>query len=124
MSLSYREHPAMFKSRPFSFILSILLVPLGIGILILLVWYLKCKGTLLEIQDGEITLEEGLLSKGRTELDINTVRTVKVYQSFMNRLFGVGDVSVFTAGDAPEIAARGMPRPQEFRDIIKGGSRP
>jgi uncharacterized membrane protein YdbT with pleckstrin-like domain len=70
--------------------------------------------------NGEITLEEGLLSKGRTEVDITTVRSVKVHQSLMNRLLGVGNVSVFTAGDSPEISAVGMPRPQEFKDIIKG----
>lgn len=120
MSLNYSEHPAMFRSRPFLFMLSVLLVPVGVGIIILLTWYMKCKATKLEIGNGEISLEEGLLSKGRTEVDITSVRSVKVYQSFMNRLFGVGNVSVFTAGDAPEISAIGMPRPQEFKDIIKG----
>ena len=120
MSLSYSEHPAMFRARPFAFIGSLILVPVGIGIIILLVWLLKCKATKLEIGGGEITLEQGLLSKDHTEVDMKTVRTVKVYQSFINRLFGVGDVSVFTAGDEPEIYARGMPRPQEFREIIKG----
>ncbi len=120
MSLSYSEHPAMFRARPFAFIGSVILVPVGVGIIILLAWFMKCKATKLEIGGGEITLEEGLLSKDRTEVDMGTVRAVKVYQSFMNRLFGVGDVSVYTAGDEPEIYAKGMPRPQEFRDIIKG----
>ncbi len=120
MSLNYSEHPAMFRSRPFLFILSVLLVPVGIGIIILLTWFVKCKATKLEIGNGEISLVEGLLSKGRTEVDITTVRSVKVYQSFMNRLLGVGNVSVYTAGDSPEISAVGMPRPQEFKDIIKG----
>lgn len=120
MSLSYSEHPVMFRNRPFAFILSVLLIPVGIGIIILLFWFMKCKATKLEIGDGEIILEQGLLSKARTEVDITTVRSVKVYQSFFNRLFGVGNVSVFTAGDAPEITAEGMPRPQEFKDIIKG----
>mgnify|MGYP000150032276 FL=1 len=120
MSLNYSEHPAMFRNRPFSFLLSVLLVPVGVGIIILLVWFMKCKATKLEIGNGEISLEQGLLSKDRTEVDITTVRSVKVYQSFLNRLLGVGNVSVFTAGDAPEITAAGMPRPQEFKDIIKG----
>ncbi len=120
MSLSYSEHPVMFRNRPFAFLLSVLLVPVGIGIIILLVWYMKCKATKLEIGNGEISLERGLLSKDRTEVDMSSVRSVKVYQSFMNRLFGVGSVAVYTAGDAPELTAEGMPRPQEFKDIIKG----
>ncbi|WP_372748230.1 PH domain-containing protein [Litorivivens sp.] len=120
MSLNYSEHPVMFRARPFAFIGSLILVPVGIGIIIFLVWYMKCKATKLQISGGEICLEQGLLSKDRTEVDVRTVRTVKVYQSFMNRMLGVGDVSVFTAGDEAEIYARGMPRPQEFRDIIKG----
>lgn len=119
MSEQYAEHPAMFRNKPFGFILALLLVPLGIGILILLYWYLQCKSTRLEINGNEIVLEQGLLSKERTELNISSIRTVKINQSLMNRLFGVGTLSIYTAGDNAEVQASGMPRPEVFRELVK-----
>ncbi|MBM7422362.1 MULTISPECIES: PH domain-containing protein [Spongiibacter] len=119
MSQQYAEHPAMFRNKPFGFILALLLVPVGIGILILLYWYLKCKATRLEINGNEIVLEQGLLNKDRTELNTSSIRTVKISQSLMNRLFGVGTLSIFTAGDKAEVQASGMPRPEVFRELVK-----
>lgn len=119
--MEYAEHPAMFRNHPLGFILSILLIAAaGIGIIILLVWYLKCKSTRLELQGDNLVLEEGLLSKERTELKLSAIRSVKVYQSFFNRLFGVGRITIFSAGDDAEFEADGMPRPHELRDLIKG----
>ncbi|WP_394170966.1 PH domain-containing protein [Saccharospirillum alexandrii] len=119
METKYSEHPAMFKNNPLGFILAVLLIPLAIGILILLIWYLKCKSTTLEFTGNDLILEKGLLSKDRTELNVRSIRTVKVYQTFLNRIFGVGRISVFTAGDDAEIEAAGVPRPHDLRDMIK-----
>ncbi|WP_233208713.1 PH domain-containing protein [Zhongshania marina] len=119
MTSQYAEHPAMFRNNPLGFILAVILIPAAIGILILLFWYLKCKSTRLEINDNEVILEQGLLSKERTELNVSGIRTVKIKQSFFNRLFGVGTVSIFTAGDSPEIQAHGMPKPEVFRELVK-----
>lgn len=120
MENSYSEHPAMFKNKPLGFILAVLLIPVAIGILILLYWYLKCKSTLLEFTGNDLILEQGLLSKNRTELNVDRIRTVNVYQSFFNRIFGVGSIAIYTAGDEPEIEVAGLPRPNDLRDMIKG----
>ncbi|MCP4187325.1 MAG: PH domain-containing protein [Gammaproteobacteria bacterium] len=109
----------MFKNNPLGFIIAILLIPVAIGIVILLVWFLKCKATKLEIVGNDLILEEGLLSKNRTELNIPSVRTVNVYQSFFNRIFGVGKISIYTAGDKPEIEVAGLPDPHELRELVK-----
>lgn len=110
----------MLRNHPFGFVLSILLIPTGVGILILLGWYLKCRSTRLEFAGQDLILEQGLLSKHRTELNVGAVRTVKVYQSLFDRMFGVGTLSVYTAGDDPEFKVAGMPRPHDLRDLIKG----
>ena len=119
MSQPYAEHPSMFRNKPFGFILTLLLIPVVVGLIILLVWYLKCRSTKLEINGDEIILEQGLLSKDRTELNTSSIRTVKISQSLMNRMFGVGTLSIFTAGDTPEIQVSGMPRPEVFRELVK-----
>ena len=47
------------------------------------------------------------------------VRTIGVNQSFMDRIFGVGEISVYTAGDLPEIVEKDLPDPNKIREIIK-----
>lgn len=124
----YSEHPAMFKNNPIGFIVSLVLIPVfGLGLLILLWWYLQCKGSLLTVKEHDILYEQGLLSKNRAEFSIAGIRTVRVNQSFFNRIFGVGTIEIYTAGDRPEIEAKGMPDPNRVRELIKarqnGGAR-
>ncbi len=109
----------MFRNNPLGFILAVVLIPVAIGIIILMVWYLKCKSTRLDFIGDDLVLERGLLSKDRTELDVNRIRTVNVYQSFFNRIFGVGRISIYTAGDDPEIDVSGLPNPHDLRELIK-----
>ncbi|MFN2328106.1 MAG: PH domain-containing protein [Chromatocurvus sp.] len=117
----YAEHPAMFKNNPLGFILAVLLIPVAVGVIILLWWYLQVKSSKLTVFENEILFEKGLLSKERSEVNIGIVRTVRVKQSFFNRIFGVGTISIFTAGDNPEIVAKGMPDPNRIRELIKMG---
>lgn len=119
MTALYEHHPPMFKNNPFGFVVCLLLIPaVGIGLLILLWWYLKCKSVKVTVTDADLRLEEGLLSKSRTELKLTSVRTVKINQSFFQRIFGTGDIEVYTSGDAPEFTVRGMPKPEELKVLI------
>ncbi len=120
MSELYSEHPVMFKNNPLGFIICLILIPAGgLGLLILLAWHLKNKASKLTVNDNEILFEKGLLSKERSEVNISSVRTTKVKQSFFNRIFGVGTIEIYTAGDSPEIIASGMPDPNKIRELIK-----
>ena len=120
MSPQYSEHPVMFKNNPLGFILSLLLIPVfGLGLLILLSWHLQNKSSKLTVGEREILFEKGLLSKERSEVNISSIRTTKVNQSFFNRIFGVGSIEIYTAGDTPEIIAKGMPDPNKIRELIK-----
>jgi uncharacterized membrane protein YdbT with pleckstrin-like domain len=116
----YSENPVMFKNNPIGFILSIVLVPaFGLGLVILLIWYLRCRSSKLTVTETDILFEQGLLSKDRSEIGFSSVRTVKVKQSFFNRIFGTGTIELYTAGDKAEIVASGMPDPNKIRDLIK-----
>ena len=115
--IQYQANPAMFKASPFVFIFCLALVPVGIGIIILLAWYLQTKAEKFTITQDEIHYERGLLSKTRFEVGLDTIRTVRVDQSLFNRMFGVGKVSVFTAGDQPEIVVDGLPDPHLIREL-------
>lgn len=121
MKALYEEHPVMFKNHPFLFILSVLLIAaFGLGLLILLGWYLHNKASRLTVYENEILFEKGLLSKERLEVNMHSVRTIRVNQSFLDRVFGVGKVEIYTAGDSPEIIAHGLPDPNRIRELVKG----
>ncbi len=129
------------KNKPFSFILLILaiiaviaslfylkdnkMILLVAGVILLLligtllIWMLTNKANKLMINDSEVLHEVGLLSKDRCEVRIDSIRTVKIKQSFVNRIFSVGTIEIYTAGDQPEISAKGMPNPHKVREIIK-----
>lgn len=118
MQQSFSSSPAMFRANPLGFILTMLLVPFGIGLIILIYWYLVCKTTTLELNQNDLLYSKGILNKDRIEIDIRSIRTVRVYQSLINRMFDVGTVSVFTAGDSPEIEVKGIPQPNDIREMI------
>ena len=115
----YEAHPAMFRAHPFWFILSVLLIAaFGLGILILLYWYIKTRATALTITQHEIMYERGILSKDRTSVSLRHVRAVRVTQRFINRILGVGTVEISTAGDEPEFEVKDMPDPHQIREAI------
>jgi len=115
----YQAHPAMFRAHPFWFILSVLLIAaFGIGILILIYWYIQTRATALTVTDSDLMYERGILSKERTSVSINHVRSVNVVQSFFNRILGVGTIQISTAGDEPEFTIADMPDPHVIREAI------
>jgi uncharacterized membrane protein YdbT with pleckstrin-like domain len=115
----YEAHPAMFRAHPFWFIGCVVLIPaFGIGILLLLYWYIKTRATTITITDNEIMYEKGILSKDRTSVSLRHVRAVQVTQEFINRILGVGTVQISTAGDEPEFTVTDVPNPHEIREAI------
>ncbi len=115
----YEAHPAMFRAHPFWFILSVLLIlAFGVGIIILLYWYIKTRATALTVTDQELMYERGILSKDRTSVSLKHIRSVNIAQGFVNRVMGVGTVQISTAGDEPEFTIRDMPDPYVIQEAI------
>ena len=115
----YEAHPAMFRAHPFWFIGCIVLIPaLGIGVLLLLYWYIHTRQTTLSVSQHELLYERGILSKDRTSVSLKHIRAVHVTQGFLDRIFGVGTIQVSTAGDQPEFTIKDMPDPGEIREAI------
>lgn len=96
------------------------IVLLGLAFLRLLTWWATTKLDHLVIKEDEIVWTHGLLNKQYTEINMGSVRTVRVNQSLMQRLMNAGDVVIFTSGDVPELVVRGLPDPRAIRDYIKG----
>ena len=43
---------------------------------------------------------------------------MRVNQTLFQRMFGTGDIEIYTAGDAPEVTLRGMPDPHRIRELL------
>ena len=110
----YDENPAMFRAHPLLFTLLLLSV---VGILVIAVWWVMHKGERLALSEREVLLERGLLSKQRTEVALGSIRSVRITQSLGQRVFDVGHVEMFSAGDVAEIAIKNMPRPGRIRAL-------
>ena len=117
--IKYQGNPAMFRNNPLAFLIALALCVVGVGILILLFWFLKVKATKFIITDEGVEVQRGLLSKSRTALAIKHIRTTNVAQTFGQRLTGVGDIQIFTAGDLPEVVLVGLRDPHKIRDLLK-----
>ena len=118
----YEEHPSLIRSHPLGTVIAILLIPVGIGILILLYWYLTMKADRLTIREDEVAWTHGLLSKQYVEINMSSIRTTKVKQTLLQRMLNAGKVEIYTAGDVPELSVNGMPNPDRIRELIKGQS--
>ena len=114
----YEAHPSMFRNRPIWFVVCILLIPLGVGILFLLVWWVQAISTKIMITDGAVMYEKGLLSKSRVDLKISRIRTVTVKQGVVQRMLGAGNLAVYTAGDKPEVVINGVKHPHKVRELL------
>jgi len=114
----YRAHPPMFRNNPFGFVISVLLIGAAVGVFILLVWYVRTRSERLTVTTEELRYEQGILSRTHNEVRLSGIRSVRVRQSLFQRVFGTGDIEVFTAGDAPEVTVRGIPDPHEVRELV------
>jgi membrane protein YdbS with pleckstrin-like domain len=89
---------------------------------ILLLWPLRLhfrnRLTKMTILDDKLRYETGLLSKTTRTILITRVQDVTVRQSFSQRIFGVGDLSMETAGGASGETIFNIDRPREIADLI------
>ena len=144
----YEAHPSMWRCKPFTYTLMVLMfiggiagayylhsegellpdypylkfVSLGaslIGFAVLLYWFIRSKATKLTLTDERTTLKRGIFSLYVTEVFHSDVRNVQLNQTLMQRIFHVGSVGVASAGgDGMEIQVHGMPNPDDVKEII------
>ena len=119
MTPLYQEHPTMFADEPGKFILACLLIPFVIGIFWLGWWFITNRSTVVTVDEERVTLRRGILSKENIEVEMPSIRTVKVDQSFVDRIFNCGILRVYTAGDQPDLQQGGLPDPQRLRTVLR-----
>lgn len=112
---TYSASPAIFRGFP---IRILTLCYLGFGLFAVPFWLIVSRTTRLSISDSEVYFETGVFSKIRIGLQRDDVRSIRVHQSLLQRIFNTGDVEIYSAGDKPEISLRGLPNPESIRGLV------
>ncbi|MFB4282615.1 MULTISPECIES: PH domain-containing protein [unclassified Nonomuraea] len=90
-----------------------------IGLILLTIWsfvpYLRWKNTGYVLTTHRFTISTGVLNKSTDEIPITKVNTVSSDQTFAERLFGCGTLTVESAGDRGEIVLKDIPKIQDVR---------
>lgn len=73
----------------------------------------------LRIYSDHVALERGLFTKEYREFFIKDIRSIDVDQTILERLLGIGDITISTAAtlDAAEVMP-GVPTPMRVKDLI------
>ena len=110
----------MWRAQPFAFAGTVILSLAGIGLFILIPWWLIYRNQQLTITDDTVRYEEGVFSKKSSEMRLRDVRNVQVEQSFLHRLTNAGEMRIASAGKGQaEIVVTGVPNPSGIRKQIE-----
>lgn len=73
--------------------------------------------------DGHLTLEAGFLTRTRRTVDMAKIQDVTVQQTFGQRLMGVGDLMLESAGESGAMGIKNVDQPRQIADIIINSSK-
>lgn len=80
--------------------------------------HLRSSFTHLTIDGGRIRYETGMFSKTTRTMDLSKLQDVRVDQSVSQRLLGIGDLSIESAGNTSQIVILSIDSPQAAADRI------
>jgi uncharacterized membrane protein YdbT with pleckstrin-like domain len=99
---------------------------LPIVTLLLLIWplkrHLQRQTVKLTIAGDKLRYETGLASKSMRIIQLPKVQDVRVLQSFWQRIFDVGDISIETAGENSRLVVENLDGPRHLAEQITDAS--
>jgi uncharacterized membrane protein YdbT with pleckstrin-like domain len=95
---------------------------LPIASLLILLWpikrHLQRQTVKLTMAGDKLRYETGLTTKSMRLIQLPKVQDVRVIQSFWQRMFGVGDISIETAGENSRLVVENLDQPRELAEQI------
>ena len=91
-----------------------LLFLMGLGLVLWVVAYIRCKSTELAFTNKRVIAKFGFISRQTIELNVHKVESVQVMQGMLGRLFNYGTLVISGAG-APQAPIPGISNPMAFR---------
>ena len=94
--------------------------------MLILLWpikrHLQRQAVKLTIAGDKLRYETGLASKSMRIIQLPKVQDVRVIQSFWQRIFGVGNISIETAGENSRLVVENLDQPRELAEQITDAS--
>jgi uncharacterized membrane protein YdbT with pleckstrin-like domain len=85
--------------------------------------HLQIAFTRMTIESDRLKYESGLMSRTSRALQLSRVQDVRVDRSLWQRLAGIGDLTLETAGESSRLTIRDIDHPQEVADRILEAAR-
>lgn len=92
----------------------VLLPAFGLGLIFLVLAYVKYRTTELAITNKRVIVKTGFIRRSTIEININKVESLQVDQEVLGRMFDFGTLIISGAG-TPQAPVAGISRPLEFR---------
>ena len=90
--------------------------------LILFIWpikrHIQRQAVKLTIAGDKLRYETGMASKSTRLIQLPKVQDVRVVQSVMQRMLGVGDISIETAGENSRLMVHNLDQPQQLAEQL------
>lgn len=80
--------------------------------------HLRNRGIRMTILDDSLRYDSGLINKTTRSILVSRVQDVTVHQHLGQRIFGIGDLSVETAGEASRETIHNIDQPQQVANYI------
>jgi len=80
--------------------------------------HIRRRLTKITVEGDKLRYEAGLFSKSTRSVELMKIQDVRVDQTVWQRMFGIGDLSLETAGGSSRIEMDSIDRPQEAADHI------
>lgn len=141
-----RVHPAMFRKHPLWFLFYVMMIvggflaalwwgstsgsePMGtlgfaalgiLGVVLLGLWWIQVRFATLTVTTKRTIYRTGIISRNTSEVRHDDVRNLQMNQSVFERIFGVGDIAISSAGQSGlEIVAEAIPNPDGILESIR-----
>jgi membrane protein YdbS with pleckstrin-like domain len=108
------------RAQDFSWPRWVALVPLALGVLLLLVVWIRVKSSSYRLTTQRLFVRHGWLAKHLNELELYRVKDVVVDQRVLQRLLGYGTITVLADDDTtPEVRLVRISRPTRVKEMIR-----
>jgi len=85
-----------------------------------LIVMLRLQSTMYTITNQRVMIERGMLSKSLNEIDLRYIDDTQFFQSFTDRLLGIGNVTLISSDKAfPTTVLQGIAKPRDIREMIR-----
>ena len=95
-------------------IFGVLLLPVGVGLIFLIMAYVRYQSTELAITNRRVIAKFGFISRRTIELNLNKIEGIEVMQSIFGRMLNYGSLMMSGVGSLKE-PIHGISHPLEFR---------